>query len=842
MHTTNQKKQRNVAEKIYLTAKAFRRNAIYAALAGTAMMASAHAADATAADESAAKVTASSAEGVIQESKVSSDSAAKEGSSAGRGRALGAVVVTAQKRTQNLQEVPVAITAIRGDAVREKAILLSTDVERLVPNLSAEGGGRSGKPRWFLRGIGTNDPNQNQDGPLSIYVDEVVVGYQSSQSFPLYDLERVEVLRGPQGTLWGKNNTGGAIHYISKKPSFTSGGYTKLTYSPSDEGREIEAAYGGAIVEDVLAGRFSFYQESAEGYAKNEAGDDLGASKYGPSTDDVNVRVQFLANITSNLDAHLILSTRRLNGGDSSPSYPVGATTDPLTELTVVNPSGAWLINGKPFTPSYGSDPDYDDDYFDGTGSSKVEFNNATLKFNWQLGDNTLTSISAYNTREGNSFSLVSVPLESYSNRSSGFSALDTEQVTQELRLTSPQDQRLSWILGAYYYDLTAHNRSRTARFDFAPSEVSDPTYPAPANYRQYSLSSWDQDSESKAVFGNARFCFTDDLSLIVGLRQTWEEKEITISSTTYRATHFNYLSQNGWYLPGGIAFTAAGLNVQPTVVGNEKDWSEFTWDVTPEYRFSPNVLGYGRIAKGFRSGGFNSSINNGQVYETDPETLIAYELGLKTSLFDDRLTLNTALFHYDIENIALNIQRAFWNSTTSTWTTSALGQSDGQVTGIEFEADSQVTSNWHLGGSLGYLQSKYTDFLYNIGGAGPFDASGNSFYRTPELSFRVDTDYTIPFSFGDLILSTDWSYRSKIYHNATVQHDPRQETPGYWIGNVRARYAPSDRAWEVAAYANNVLDEVSIYLRQIANPNSGTQPNSFSQARSYGVSVTWNF
>src|SRR5690606_6859621 len=124
---------------------------------------------------------------------------------------LAPVLVTAQKRAERIQDVPAPITAISGKDVEEKQVVLSTDVERLAPNLSAQGGGRTGKPRWFLRGIGTNDPNQNQDGPLAIYVDEVVVGLQALQSFPLYDLERVEVLRGPQGTLWGKNNTGGAV-------------------------------------------------------------------------------------------------------------------------------------------------------------------------------------------------------------------------------------------------------------------------------------------------------------------------------------------------------------------------------------------------------------------------------------------------------------------------------------------------------------------------------------------------------------------------------------------------------------------------------------------------------
>src|SRR5690606_4795291 len=127
---------------------------------------------------------------------------------------LSAVVVTSQKREEKIQDVPVPINAIAGTDIQDKQIASSTDVERLAPNLSGQGtsAAKTGKPRWFLRGIGTNDPNQNQDGPLSIYVDEVVIGLQNLQSFPLFDLERVEVLRGPQGTLWGKNNTGGALH------------------------------------------------------------------------------------------------------------------------------------------------------------------------------------------------------------------------------------------------------------------------------------------------------------------------------------------------------------------------------------------------------------------------------------------------------------------------------------------------------------------------------------------------------------------------------------------------------------------------------------------------------
>lgn len=769
--------------------------------------------------ESGAAVSTSSS-AATDSSKSGKDQNAKE-KPAAETRQLDAVVVTAQKRTQKLQEVPVPVTAVSGNAIRDDNVTLSTDIERLAPNLSAQGGGRTGKPRWFLRGIGTNDPNANQDGPLSIYVDEVVVGLQANQSFPLYDLERVEVLRGPQGTLWGKNNTGGAIHYISRKPSFEKEGYAKLGYGSYND-RTLESAFGGSLIDNVLAARLSIYDETSDGWAHNIATD-----KDGPQLRDLNLRFQLLANLSDTADAQLILSNRQVDSSDA-PSYTVGATTQPGTDITVLNPGGGIAQGGSTYYPSYGTNPEYDSAFWSGDGYNRGTYNNSTLKFNWLLGGNTLTSISAYNTSDLNGLSTVGVPLNTTLNRTGSTSATNSAQFTQELRLTSAQDQRLTWILGGYYYDLAAASKSRSARFAVGTTT------------RQYSESSWDQDSESAALFGNTKYNFTDKLGLTLGLRYTREKKDITETALTVTGnSNVTYVSENGWFLPGGVVLPATA---KPTVVSKSKDWNKVTWDVTPEYRFSEDLLGYARIATGFRSGGFNQSINNGDIYQTNPETLTDYELGLKTTLLDGRVTFNTALFHYDIKNIQLNIQRAFLNTTTNTWTTSASGQSDGEVSGIEFETDAVPVQNWHIGGSLGYLKSQYTNFTYYIGGAGPFDASGNEFYRTPELSFRLNTDYTLVYSFGNIVLATDWSYRSSIYHNATVQNDPLQTTAGYWVGNAHATFQPRNKSWDFSIYGNNLLNEVPVYLRQIANPNTGTQPNSLSAAPSYGVQTTFRF
>jgi iron complex outermembrane receptor protein len=752
---------------------------------------------------------------------------------------LESVVVTAQKRAQKLQEVPNTITAISGKSIEEKQIVLSTDVERLAPNLSAQGGGRTGKPRWFLRGIGTNDPNANQDGPLSIYVDDVVVGLQSNQSIPLFDIERVEVLRGPQGTLWGKNNTGGALNFISKKPVFNSSGYGKLTYG-SYNTRIIESAVNGEIIDDVLAARVSGYYETSDGWAKN-----IVLDEYGPQVKDQNLRLQLLAKLSPSLDAQLILTTRDVDASDA-PTYSVGATTKPGTDLTVLDPDGAYNQGGSKYIPPYGNNPNVYSDYLSGDGYNKVHNESATLKFDWQLDGVTLTSISALSKRDGDTLSLVGVPLNTTLNRTSSTAGLETEQVTQEFRLTSPKDQKVGWILGAYYYDLKAANNTRTARFPTVKINggTQNPTTVI-ATQAQYSESSWDQDSESKAIFGNAKYSLNEKASVTVGLRYTREGKDITETSLTATNTasvkdNVTYISENAWFLPGGVVLGSKAPALLTLEKGNT--WNKTTWDITPEYKFNEDLFAYLRVATGFRSGGYNQSITNGDITETSPETLTDYELGLKSTWLEGSLTVNSAIYYYDIKNLQLNIQRAFLNATTNTYTTSAAGESDGIIRGIEVEVNALPTLNWRIGGSLGLLHSEYKDFIYTIGGSQPLDASGNTFYRTPNTSFRLDTDYTVPLDTGNLVFGTDWSYRSKIYHNATVQNDPWQETSGYWIGNIRVSYSPFNSKWNFTGFISNVTDKAPVYLRQIANPNTGLQPWSFSSPRTWGLSVNYKF
>ncbi|MES2886834.1 MAG: TonB-dependent receptor [Pseudomonadota bacterium] len=770
-----------------------------------------------------------------------SPEAASEGRAA-QDNVLTDVVVTSQKRSEKIQDVPVPIQAISGDKVQAANLRLSTDVERLAPSLSGQGGGRTAKPRWFLRGIGTNDPNATIEAPIAVYTDEVVIGLTRLQSFPLFDLERVEVLSGPQGTLWGKNNTGGALHFVSKRPTFEPEGHARVTFG-NHNNRIVEAAVSDAIQAETLAARVSLYNESYDGWARN-----ILNGQDGPQLKDANARIQFLAYPNADLEAHLILNLRQVDTRNT-PSYAVGGRNAPGSAVTQPNPGGritqgqtaGQLAAGGGYLPPYGADPNAYSPFFDGGADGRQERDGATFKLNYKWGANTLTSITGWSGGTGDSLASVSVPLNTTLARQSTQTEDSFRQFTQELRLASPGDRPVSWILGAYHYELDADATTRIARF----ANGGSPTIVT--NRDNYNQAFWDQSARSDAVFGNLKFKLTPQAAIGLGLRVTREEKTITesnlnVGDTATNSGIVNYASENGWFLPGAIGGSG---NRTPLTLSASDAWTNTTFDVTPEYRFSPTQLGYLRIATGFRSGGFNQTITQPSggapfINVLKPETLTNIEVGYKSTLADGKVRFNAAAFHYDLKNTQLNIQQAVTDASGNV-VTSASGQADGTVDGLELDLDARVQRAWRVGGQLGLLRAKYKNFDYQVGSVA-LNASGNAFYRTPRVQLRLDTDYTVNLSrsASRWVFGTDWSYRSRIFHNATVQNDPLQETPAHWTGNVRASYhAPRDK-WEVVFFVNNVTDKNKPFLRQIVNTTNGTYPVSVGAPRTLGVQLAY--
>lgn len=703
------------------------------------------------------------------------------------GSTLSKVVVTAQKREETVQEVPASISVLSGDKIRDTSLQSANEVTRFIPNASAGTTEGHGRPRWWIRGLGTGDQGANTVSPVGIYVDDVYIANISATGFPLFDQERVEVLRGPQGTLWGKNTTAGAINFISRKPTFERSGYAKASYGNYDD-RVLEGAISDALVADRLAARLSFRHQGRDGYNENIAdSNDRGA------LEDDAARLQFLAYINDDLEANLNLHARSYHdtGGYSTVSYGL-------------RPDGSNRFG-------YRIDPKQGKVNYNAKYEVQIDQVGTNLNLNWQLGDLTLTSISAFEhfTRDGFS-DADNTPQELQRS----YAYADSQQWSQELRLASPREDRLNWVVGLHYFneDLDSRNASAALNNPFIP--------------RYYNNLSYNQGTESYAVFGSSTFRFTEDFSVTAGLRWTRETKDIDLRRVQNQG-QANF-SNPDWWKPGSVSSALVANAVQDA----RNTWSDWTYDLTPEYQISDNARVYLRYAYGFRSGGYNTGATSQETVATvNPEYLTSYELGVKSEWLDGRLNANAALFYYDYEDIQLNIVSAVNNQTVSRLANGA----EGEAYGAEFELEAVPVQNLHLNFALGLLHTEFTDYT-----SGNNDYSGNKFVRAPNVSAVIGADYRIPLQVGGaLVLATDWNTRSRQYFFSNDQSQ-NMRTGGYTLGNARITYELPGDTTQVSAYVSNLTDKE--YRNHTLPGGFQTAGVMFGDPRTFGVSVTTEF
>jgi iron complex outermembrane receptor protein len=728
------------------------------------------------------------------------------------GARLSDVVVTAKKRVEKVQDVPLPVTVAGGKQLVDQNVTTSNDIDRLSPNLSGQtGGSRITKPRWFLRGIGTNDPSINLESPIGIYQDEVIIQYSPLQNFPLFDLERVEILKGPQGTLWGKNTTGGAIHFVSRKPTFDPSGYLLAGVGRYGE-RQAEGAFGGAVVGDWLAARAAFSYEEQAGWATN-----LRDGSTGPQFNDFASRLQLLGNVTDNVDV-LLIGRYRVASTGATPSYPIGSM-----------PGGGIQAYGGAaiYTPPYGTNPTQHDPFQAGAPSGYPLTNwGTTGTINWHLGRYTLTSISGLDVAR------LPVLTLGYSNvnfdQSEAYSFTHSQQFSEEVRLTSPKGDRFNWIAGAQYFNWFFFNDAQAAYFGPVASR------------KNYSDARFKQTDVSPAAFASAKFSFTDDLGLTGGLRYTYDKKDVQTQRLIATGSGVTFRDQNNFYIPGSLTSPLTSADSIPA----SASWSQLTYDLTPEYRLSKDRLLYFRFAKGFRAGTFNPAIvpaaGNTPAYlpKTNPEKLYDWEVGAKTSWFDGKLIANLAAFYYLLQDIQLNVQTPNPLGLLNAQTSTVQNAAGGDVKGLEVEINALPAKGLHVQGGLGLVRARYTDFI-TYQGATQVDASGNYFYRTPQVSATVSAEYTVPVGRASAVsLGTDWIYRSHIFHNAVVQSDPVQESGRYALGNAELRYMVGRLT--LLAYVRNLADAEYKVLSQVVA--SGAYPTALGSPRTYGVQLIAKF
>ncbi len=782
------------------------------------------------------------------------------------------IVVTATKRSEKAQDVPIDLTVIGQNDLQDRPQIKSAqDIILFIP--SAQGPTTEGqsRPRYFVRGIGTNNVNFNAISPLGTYFDDIYIANVYDQALPLYDLDHVEALSGPQGTLWGKNANAGAINFISKAPTFTPnlGGYGTLAYGSFGEIR-AEGALNGVLVDDKVAARLSYFHDSQDGWQTNI----VNGEKYGSGSDDA-ARLQLLVTPIDDLSALVNFHFRRAD----SQGRAAGFITDTLDGF---NPATT-------FTPFYKGVRQpasaYDQVNVAGPNNDQHDEKGGSVKVNWDLTDATLTSISGYerNDREATTGATGGVPVAGIpappaalnpalrqfygpapanSIPSSAVTA-DTSfwQVSQELRLASPTNQPFTWLAGLYAFWEQQNTLTQTAVL--APNVGSIGTAAAATSGAfgqgpsspQLTYFPWKQDTLSYAAFANLGYEVTDDFKVSSGVRWSTEHTSINSSLSdlpgeSQAALNANPVALNNINLSN---YTNVATN-QIASFGQSQTHRPWTYDFTPEYRVTEDIHAYFRYAHGVLPANYSfqpllnsagKSLGTFQPFALKQEILDDFELGLKTQWFDHRLTANGSLFHYDYQNPAINVPTVVPGlAVPAVLFRNAGGES---VDGGDITLNARVTEQFIVGGNVGLLRTVYINDAVNQAAG----VVGQQAPRSPHVTLAAYGSYDQTLGdYGDVVFAADTNFKTTTYFypTATTQSVPnaagfvdRQKQGPYALVNANITWNPvADGPYAFQFSVLNLLDRRYIDL-ELQN-GYGANAVYNGQPRSFLFSATYKF
>lgn len=730
---------------------------------------------------------------------------------------VGEIVVTAQRREQNLQNVPVAVTALTGGKIADLGIKSSSDIAAVVPNLQIGlPGGEGNQPLIYIRGVGLADTNSNNSGPNGVYVDEVYISSPGAQTFQLIDLDRVEVLKGPQGTLYGRNATGGAINFITAKPSKEFQAQGSLSYG-SFNAVHGEAAIGGPLSDSVRL-RLSGTGTSSDGYVHNLL---TGRRENGQGS--FALRGQLAIDLTSDFEALLNVHGGKVNV--RAPQYRSLGLLDPASGFTTPCADDAILANQCGNVLGYVSPPGFYDGEYDRSEKLNVENVGTSLRLNWKLGGVTLTSISAYDYnnkmhREDTDASPFAILTIDYGVRSDSF--------TQELRLSGSSDT-LNWVFGGYYLgEVLKQNQTgdlfRELRF-LTPGGGADTTGATTGGAPVLFARTFNrQTTDAASVFGQVEYHLTPALRATLGGRYNYERKHFLAGAQLEDAII------DGTPVPGGIAPLYA--------FDNRKSFENVSFKVGLDYDVAPDVMAYASVSTGFKSGGFNGGFLSFDPAEAalqaqpfGEETLTAYEVGLKSRLFDRRLRFNAAAFLYDYKDLQLYTLI----NTGSIPLTLLDNAANARIYGAEFEMVARPVEHLDITLNLGLLHSEIKNFV----SAGT-DYSGNRLALSPEVTFSGQINYDIPLSTGlSLALQPSFSYRSSQFFSA--DNNPLLKQDGYWLLDGRIALKADGGRWEAAVFGRNLTAKKYINYA-VDLTDFGTIEQFRGEPRTFGIELRFKY
>jgi iron complex outermembrane receptor protein len=739
--------------------------------------------------------------------------------------ALAEVIVTAERRSEKAQNVPVAITAISAADMTERGVRQASDIASAVPNLIVSSAyGDEAQPSFALRGVTTDDFSENQSSPIAMYVDEVYKSVGALQALQVYDLDRVEVLRGPQGTLYGKNATGGAISFYSKNPDLSQyDGYATLGVGNYDA-HNVRAAVGGPIIDGVLGWRAAVLYEERKGWVDSIV----------PGVRPLNGinalagRFSLLFKPSDEFSALLKFSASRSGG------TPYGAhalNNDP--NITGFSGNIGWFQNGA----KYAID-------------KNIRNDSASLKLEWEFAPHlTLTSVTGFDygrwyekSDDGGLPAYVDDPNTYFSSVNS---------FSQEVRISSHDTGPLNWLGGAYYGRDDVHATVQFHFFDGFPGSFFLPSGQQLYGFDEYN--NFDQIRETKAAFFNATFAVTPTVTFRAGVRYTKDD----LSVHNFYALEGGLPAAPTTLLPddtttlwtqtiGAVAPTYAqfqtGLQAQGAV---HPEFGQSNSNVSAkagvDWKPTDDVLTYFSFSQGYRGAAFNGQAYNlaEELTFAKPEKLNSYEIGVKSEWWEHKAVLNAAVFHYDYRNQQFLDTFALSNGGGTGFHT--VNAPKSRVDGAEVEFRAKATSDLSLGASIGLLQSKYIDlFLHGA------SRDGNRLIGAPDFSAGANADWRFArLATGDLHLELNGNYYSKQYYDAL--NTERTSQAGYALVNGRiAMIHAVDHQYEVAIWGKNLANKQYLVYglpqKLPADGGLGFDYALVGEPRTYGLEVTARF
>ncbi|MGE0743274.1 MAG: TonB-dependent receptor [Hyphomonadaceae bacterium] len=712
------------------------------------------------------------------------------------------IIVTAQRREQNVLDVGIAVQSLSQETLSEQRIEQLRDLNAALPNVSIKEQLPGAIPVIAIRGVGLDDFSSTNNPAAGIYIDEVPLSSLSLMSFDFFDLQRVEVVRGPQGTLYGRNTTAGAINVLTSRPTDHFGARLYGGYGNYDR-VEAEAMLNMPLGPNAAFRVSGRYVDQGEGFWESRLlpGETIGEQNV------FQGRAQLALDLggwDANLKVEGLRQRSEMGYGEHFGTanfftgVPPNFTCDPVL-AGQIDPTqctdflGYTDTDGDPFVGDWVRDNQYD-----------IDQTATTLRVEGDVGFATLTSITGYIDFERDFY----IDSDASPVRQFEFNQLDwVEQFTQEVRLTG-ETGRADWIVGAFYSHDDISLRTPSFLDDLFATEA---------------LITADQESSSIAAFAHVEWALTGRLDLVTGLRYTEEEKDYAGGT----------LDQNpfGLSLLINPACTGPALPCQLSFVDTSVEDSFVSWRVGLDYRLNDDTLLYASISRGQKSGGFFTGITltNAQLEPYESEELTAYEVGVKWQ--GDTLRAEAAAFYYDYSNL-----QTFVRVDLGPISVQALRNvPEAQITGLEGSLSWEPVEGLQLQAGAGWLETELGAFATT---AGPVPA-GNEIPNAPGLSFNARAIYEWNLT-GDLVARAQLGadYSDGVFKDAI--NDPIIRADAYWLLDGRIALGSASGDWEVALWGANLADEQ--YVVQGLNSGLGAGNRTYNAPRTFGISATRRF